>query len=323
MSEMVFDDPNKFADWCEPFNYFIGSTLSGLSSLPVMPEEEAVASVVTFRLTICIGGSYDAGQYRTNEVYEFRATGVSIWRLLGEPYTENETYIEGFEVDDEASEVDFIIDYRIRLRCKTLEVVKVEEMRVLNKPFLHHRSSTICFDNLSIPIPGQWIEWLDAQGVKSFWSYMYGEPREPETLPQVEYDGWFLRPYPFDENEMGVMFKDLKTFEDGFFCELDDSSCDPSGSEYTPMWKGIASAVSGLSGVSVRSGNCLLSGAEWLRCLDDQQFLAEIDFEYRIEEGIPNGWYPYLPQHFDGNPSRVTTPGGKVSNFGLWPYVRR
>lgn len=329
MPDFTFKNPNSLADWLEQFGYFDGGYIDELKPLPPPADSSAESpETVSFRLLRMVGGSYDAGQSRTLSCYECVAQGVSYWACSNDDpaqYFSNPYLIDSMMVNDESSKIEISIDEDIDLECEVLEITCLPDIKVLNKPFTGQSDATLFLPDSSIPTPGQWTTWLSDVGEEASWNYAYGEPREADSLPQQEYDGWFLKlKSSTDLQEFGVMFKTLASNEYGCFIELDDWYRKPTESGYSQMWEALSKAVAMLPGLTVRSGNCLLTGPEWLKSINEgEEFLLALDFETRVANGEPNGWYPFVKDSNTGWPSRVRTPGGHVANFGMWPYVRR
>lgn len=329
LTTLAFDDPNMFADWLEDFNYFDLGHLAALEPFPQAVDSGLEAPTeVSFQLGCSLGGSYDAGQVRRIGRYQFRAGKVRQWTISetkGAPYDFETRAIESLLVDDEVDFLDVVLDNNIRLQCQFLLVEALPDVNIINRPFVDLSHATQHVPGAGLPTPGQWIEWLAQAGYDVSWRQIYGESRAPESLPQKEYEGWFLQINDaVNSTDNGVMLKSLVAFEDGFFAEFEDWNSLEDGPGYSEMWKALSCVAARVKDISVRSGNCLLSGSEWHASIEaGVEFLETLDFEHRSKHGVPNGWFPYIQDAKDSVPSRIITPGGHVSNFGLWPYVKK
>ncbi len=273
-----------------------------------------------------MGGSYDAGQLRKVERFRFSGYHVQQWsaNFIQKDYALDGLLIDGVEVDDDKQLIDILIDGNIHLQCSSIEIELLPEATIVNRPLVTTRTAVVHFPNTVLPNPAQWLQWLAEIGAACTWRQNYGDAVRAESLPQDDYEGWFMQAANLvDSTTSGVMLKTLKQFDGGFFAELDDWNQPEEPHAYSPMWRLLSQVAASKPHSSVRCGNCLLTGPEWLESLDGgDHFLSTLNFEKRIKSRVPNGWFPHQREVTDPLPSRTIYPGSIATNFGLWPYKK-
>ncbi|MFA6211724.1 MAG: hypothetical protein WC714_19955 [Candidatus Obscuribacterales bacterium] len=324
---LSFEDNTSFADWLEEHDYFDCGCAGHFDPEPTTFGLEAGAPErVSFQLGFPVGGSYDAGQLRRVKRYEFIANGVELWA-----YTKEHAASFGFDgpllggviVNDENTLIDLVIDDLIQLQCRRIQVSELSDLTVVNLPALNRRSATLFFADTALPIPADWIEWLNEVGADASWRRIHDVAVAPSEVNLDDYEGWFLQSRNLiDSTPSGVMLKSLKVVEGGFFAEFDNWEEPVDGQSTSEIWSNLSQVTSLRPNVFVRSGNCLLTGEEWKRALlEPAATLDKIDFGERSNEGL-GGWFPAWCDPEQDLPPRYVTPGGNASNFGRWPYIR-
>lgn len=324
---LSFEDNTSFADWLEDHDYFDSGCGGNFEPEPTAFGRKAVAPErVSFQLGFPVGGSYDAGQLRRVKRYEFIANGVELWAYIKEraaSFGFDGPLLGGVIVNDENTLIDLVIDNSIQLQCRRIQVRELSDLTVVNLPALNRRSATLFFADTALPIPADWIEWLNEVGADASWRRIHDVAVAAPEVNQDDYEGWFLQSRNLiDSTQSGVMLKSLKAVEGGFFAEFDDWEEPVDGQSISEIWSNLSQVASLRPNVFVRSGNCLLTGEEWKPALlKPAATLDKIDFWERSNEGL-GGWLPAWCDPEQGLPSRYVTPGGNASNFGRWPYIR-
>ncbi|MBI5175138.1 MAG: hypothetical protein HY986_19780 [Candidatus Melainabacteria bacterium] len=327
MNNLSFDDPNRLADWLEDYNYFVLARAANFSQAPQREGNELPqADEVSFQLALVSSGSSDAGQTLHLMRFLFIARQVSIFTAKDDkkPIYDFTRVMEGLTVDDESSLIDLEIDENIRLQCRSIDIESLPEISLVNQPFISNRFATIYFPNQPIPIPAAWIEWLAGVGISANWHRLGSEPIVTQSMPQQEYEGWFLKSTESSQsNERGIMLRTLRAHENGFLAEFDD--WDQFGSQSSSKtWQALSLVAVSLPNTLVRCGNCLLTANEWQQALHDgSDFLHSLNFEERCGKGIPDNWFPITGSDEEPTPPRLVNADGSTANYGLWPYYRR
>ena len=110
------------------------------------------------------------------------------------------------------------------------------------------------------------MHWFKEDGVDISWRYYSGEARNSSSIPNGNYEGWYLQELSaIPKTTAGLFFQHLKTESDNLGFHVKRSEFDDR------YWLLFEKYLLRLNSLKISCGNCKLSHEEWESYLSNVQ----------------------------------------------------
>ena len=248
----IFENNSDFSKWLDSNFWFQDGYLLDYR----LDRTKNTSSLV---LAYQIDGTYEANTERTLKVFSVNAEGISNCPSLDEGEWSADYCLEGLDVKD-SSHVLFTLDAPkpIEIECRRVIVQEEPNKIEVVKPWLSDNELFISVQERCLPTPLEWLHWFKDSGHNLGWRYYSGKLKDPDSVPQQSYDGWYLQDSSrIPETSQGLFFRHCKQDGNAFEISFQRTElCDN-------IWNSLKEIVLGLKNIEIRSGNCKFDNEQW------------------------------------------------------------
>jgi hypothetical protein len=253
---------SQLESWLKENYYFVDGYINELG--PIMKDESG-KDIVRFRVGIQTKGSWKAGSKVTYREFVFLARGIMKWTYTGNQINQK-IGIQEMSALEGSTRLGVEIENGtlMELECSEIIIQGPNIIKTIIKGEVSDRDFGAYFRLKKIPKPNDWIEWLHEEGIQAAWRYHGGEIISPKKVPYPDYTGWFIqRKEKMDSTLGGVFFFEVKKIGPKIGVALQNTESD------NELWNTITSIIARFPKVKIKSGNCELTGKQWLMYLED------------------------------------------------------
>ncbi|WP_019849581.1 hypothetical protein [Desulfitobacterium sp. PCE1] len=221
-------------------------------------------SSVHIRIGYQIAGDYRAGNPRTVREFTIKACGIKLWTYDDKTCFNPEHCMQGIELLDDGMGIQFDIPEIVTLICEELIVNGPFDIESITKPWLSEREYIATIPGREVPLPEEWISWLQKEGFNVSWRFAGSEAKLPEKVSYPDYSGWFLQKTDkVKTTDFGVFFFHVEDKEGRLFLHIENKDSD------VDLWFAITKIIAQMPRATILCGNCTFSGEQWIKYLAD------------------------------------------------------
>ena len=233
--------------------------------LMVSPETKTVVLTLAYQTK----GTYEANSERVRRLFQITAVDVSAIPEIDSNDFSSEHCMEGVDVPDSSDSITFSLDVPkiLNITCKRIIVTEKDNLIDIVKPWFSDNELFVQVrDNSNIPNAETWVHWFKEDGVDISWRYYSGEARNSSSIPNGNYEGWYLQELSaIPKTTAGLFFQHLKTESDNLGFHVKRSEFDDR------YWLLFEKYLLRLNSLKISCGNCKLSHEEWESYLSNVQ----------------------------------------------------
>jgi len=224
---------------------------------------------IDLTLAYQIKGTYEANSERISRVFKITVVDILEISEIESNDFNPEHCMEGFESFDSDEGIKFSIDLpkKLNITCKSIFVSEKDELIDIVKPWFSDIEIFVQVnDSSSVPNAKVWVNWFKEDGVDVSWRCYGGKARESSSIPNGNYEGWYLQEISaISRTTEGLFFQHLKTEGDslGFHVRRNEFS--------DRYWLLFEKYLLKICDLKIYCGNCKLNHQDWESYLNDVQ----------------------------------------------------
>lgn len=251
--------------WLGSHASFEDGFLEVLDPLPgdSIPPIEAVRMTLAYQ----VGGGWRAGEHRLLRSMRVVAHHVSHYQLPAGEHVVFDNCMEDVECFSAPNGLGLrlTVPAELEIVARHLEVESATERTVPIEARVGEREIAISLPSAPLPTPSEWADALAREGLDVCWRLYGGEARPPETVPSENYTGWFIQLAEYLDSMPGGLLLHAVSDERGSYLSAQRMDAFPNDARARQrLLYSIASHLASHPEARVHSGNCLLTGPEWL-----------------------------------------------------------
>ena len=227
------------------------------------------ASVVPTRVELEIGrwveGGLDPGDVMTFRVFRLLATGVTHFSIESPGHFPGTWSSDGVELDEDGLglTISIVTPGLLRLTFHNLEVVQLDDRRIVVEPWVSDHSIWVSADDTGMPSAEDWIQLVRGAGVNARWNICDCDQSAANDPAPLGYDGWCLQLWE-QANLEQALFIDCRQGESaGYSLSIE------RGGVPGRLWDAVRQATAADPSAVIRAGNVEMKASQWSRYLDD------------------------------------------------------
>jgi hypothetical protein len=268
MSVIKIITKDQLADWLDERGWLDLAHVHSLNPPPGSPDAPTTKCEATFRLEVWVSGSLDAGDPQQFEQHDVQAIGVTTWSAREPEWYDDETFVHDLELDETSERLRLIFDENLILECTALHLSEP-------KPLTRHAIPGLWDSHCElligiVPTPMQWVGWFADVGLDVSFRILGDAARPINQVPAL-YEGWFIQETSrLGDTKHGLMVKGISRCEEGWNITFDFWRDREAPEKH--LWVALVKVISTrFPNNQVTSGNCSLTGSQWLRAIEQGQ----------------------------------------------------
>jgi hypothetical protein len=228
----------------------------------IAPDNKPLS--VNIRIGYQIAGDYRAGSPQTIREFNIKACGIKLWTYDEKTCFDPDHCMQGIELLDDCMGIQFDIPEIVTLICEKLIVNGPFDIESITKPWISNREYMATIPGITVPLPQEWISWLQKEGFTVSWRFAGSDAKPPDVVPFPDYSGWFIqKTEKVETTQFGIFFFHVKDKDEKLSLHIRNED------KYVDLWFAMTKVIAQMPGVTISCGNCTFSGEQWMKYLAD------------------------------------------------------